>query len=71
MEIRQIVNAGHLSRVLVYDRHPDGACINLVMQNSDEVTVNAGEDQLRALGGAIEEWLLEKYKERALDSEDE
>ena len=71
MEIRQIVNGGHLSRVLVYDRHPNGCCINLVMQNSDEVTVNAGEDQLRALSKAVEEWLLEKCKERALDSEDE
>jgi len=62
MEIKQFVNAGHVARVLVYDRHPSGACINLTMQNGDEVTLYAGEEQVRDLTDALDAWWTENSK---------
>ena len=65
MEIKQSVNAGHMSRVLVYDRHPNGACVNFQMQNGDEVTLYAGEEQLRCLTEAIDTWFYDNAKKEA------
>ena len=62
MEIKHFVSAGHVSRSLVYDRYPSGACINLTMQNGDEVTVCAGEEQVRELTDALDAWWTENSK---------
>ena len=69
MHIKQFVDAGSMSRVLVYNRHPNGAVLNFTIENGDEVTIYAGEAEIRNLTDAIDTWCHDKAKE--LMSEDE
>ena len=63
MHIKQFVDAGSMSRVLVYNRHPNGAVLNFTIDNGDEVTLYAGEAEIADLQSAIDVWVNEKARE--------
>ena len=63
MLIKQFVDAGLMSRVLVYNRHPNGAVLNFTIGNGDEVTIYAGEAEIADLQSAIDVWVNEKARE--------
>ena len=69
MLIKQFVDAGSMSRVLVYNRHPNGAVLNFTIDNGDEVTLYAGEAEIAALQTAIDVWVNEKAKELLAEEE--
>ena len=69
MQIKQFVVAGSMSRVLVYNRHPNGAVLNFTIDNGDEVTIYAGEAEIADLQTSIDEWVNEKAKELLSEEE--